>query len=68
MNYNKGDIANMRTVEDETGEVYLSVTDIVAHLRGNQHRMNEVLKESVTADRFILLLQTFEKAVKEDQS
>lgn len=59
------DIHEMRSFEDENGEVFLSVNDLVNHLKLNKHRMNEVVPEHITADRFIQLLRTFEKAIKE---
>lgn len=65
MEINTGDIGEMGSFEDINGEVYLSVTDLVKHLEGNKHRMKEVVAESITTDRFILLLKSFEKQIKE---
>lgn len=57
----------MGSVIDETGEVHLSVNDLIRHLEGNKHRMNEVQPEHMTADRFISLLRMFEKGIKESE-
>lgn len=67
-NANKGDLDSMGSVIDEKGEVFLSVEDLVRHLERNRHRMNDVQPEYLTAERFITLLRTFEKGIKESDN
>lgn len=62
---NNDDINEMGSIEDEKGEIFLSVNDLVHHLEMNKFRMNDIVPEHVTADRFIQLLRTFEKAIKD---
>ena len=63
MNIKTGDIGEMGSYQDEEGEVYLSVTDLINHLNGNLHRVTD--EEKVTLGRFIFLLRSFERQIKE---
>lgn len=54
----------MRYVQDNTGEIYLNMNDIIKEIDLKKPMMTKVFVEHLTMEKFCSLLRNYEDAIK----